>query len=117
MNKFPSPPILIWSWLLKKEKKVGEDFQSLTDKHSRVIVKCQLKPKSLVIEAGDLDLVEKKNLAITSFVESVHDISEGFLMYDYRKDINAHQCSIGVIEFYTNHLSVNLDNSKEIILE
>ena len=85
-------------------------------KHSQVITECQLKIKSLVIEAGDLDLVEKYNLAIISFVESVHDISEVLLTYDDRKDINAPQCSIDIIELYSDHITVHLNASKERLL-
>ena len=57
----------------------GKNFHDLSEKHSQVISECYLKIKSLVIEAGDLDLVKKQNLAIVSFVESVHNISEVFL--------------------------------------
>ena len=53
---------------VEKGTKEGEAFQSLSEKHSRVIAKCQLKLKSLVIEAGYLDIVEKNKLAIISFV-------------------------------------------------
>ena len=42
---------------IEKGTKEGEAFQSLLDKHSQVLADCQLKLKSLVIEAGDLDLV------------------------------------------------------------
>ena len=56
-----------------------------------------MKLKSLVIEAGDLNIIEKNKLAIISFVESVHEISEGFLTYEDRKDIDAHLCLINVI--------------------
>ena len=58
-----------------KGTKEGEAFQALQEKHSQVLTDCQLQLKSLVIEAGDLNLVEKKNPAIISFVESIHDIS------------------------------------------
>ena len=44
---------------VEKVTKEVEDFQSLSNKHSQVIVECQLKLNSLVIEAEDLDLVEK----------------------------------------------------------
>ena len=80
----------------KGTKEVG-DFQALSKKHLQVLADCQLQLKSLVIEAGDLDLVEKKKLAIISFVESIHNISEGFLTYNDRKYIKAHQCSIDII--------------------
>ena len=53
----------------------------------------------------------------TSFVELVHGISEGFLAYDDRKDIDAHLCLIDVIELYSAHLAVHLETSKEIIFE
>ena len=39
------------------------------------------------------------------------------MTYDNRKDSDAHQCSIDVIEFYSNHLVVHLDASKEILFE
>ena len=83
---------------VEKGTKEGEAFQALTEKHSLIIVKCQLKLKSLVIEAGDLDLVENKKLTIISFVESVHDISKVLLTHDDRKYIDDHQCSIDVIK-------------------
>ena len=75
------------------------------------------KIKSLVIKTGDIDLAEKNKLTIISFVESIHDISEGFLTYDDRQDITAHQCSVDVIELYSNHLGVHLNASKERLLE
>ena len=53
---------------VENEMKKDKAFQSLQDKHSLIISKCQFKLKSLVIESGDLDLVEKKKLAIISFV-------------------------------------------------
>ena len=68
---------------VEKRAKEGKAFQSLLDKHSQVIADCQLKLKSLVIEAGDLNLIEKKKPVIISFVELIHDISEGFLTYNY----------------------------------
>ena len=83
----------------------------------QVLADCQLQLKSLIIEAGDLDLVKKKKLAIISFVESIHDISEGFLTYNYRQDINAHQCSIDIIKLYIDHIPVHLNASKERLLE
>ena len=52
-----------------------------------------------------------------SFVELFHNIPEGFLAYYDRKDIDAHLCSIDVIELYSNHLSVHTDTSKERILK
>ena len=79
---------------VEKGTKEGEAFQALQKKHSQVLADFQLKLKSLVIEAGDLDLVKKKKLAIVSFVELIHEISERFLTYDDHQDINAHQCSI-----------------------
>ena len=45
---------------VEKGTKEGEAFQALQEKHSQVLVECQLKLKSLVVEAGDLDLVEKE---------------------------------------------------------
>ena len=50
-------------------------------------------------------------------MESVHDISEGFLTYDDRKDIDAHKCLIDIIELYSNHIVVHLNASKERLLE
>ena len=61
--------------------------------------------------------MKKKNIAIISFVELVHGISEGFLKYDDREDIGAHLCSIDVIGLYNNHLAVHLGDLKERILE
>ena len=83
---------------VEKGTKEGEAFQSLQEKHSQVLVNCQLKLKSLVVEAGDLDLIEKKKLTVVSFVESIHDISEGFLTYDDRQEITAHQCSVDLVD-------------------
>ena len=60
---------------IEKGEKEGKAFQALQEKHSQLLADCQIKLKFLVIEAGDLDLVEKKKLAIVSFVESIHDIS------------------------------------------
>ena len=82
-----------------------------------MLVECQLKLKSLVIEAGDLDLIEKKKLTVVSFVESIHDISKGFLTYDDRQDITAHQCSVELVELYSDHLAVYLNASNENLLE
>ena len=82
-----------------------------------MIADCQQKLNSLVIEAGEIDLVEKKKLSIVSFVESIHDISEGLLTYDDRHDITAHQCSVDDIEFYSNHLAVHINASKERLLK
>ena len=96
---------------------MGETSQALSDKHLQVIADCQLKLKYLVIEAGDLDLVKKKKLAIIYFLESVHDISEGFLTYDDRKEIGNHQCSTDIIELYSNHITVHLNASKERLLK
>ena len=45
---------------VEKDTKEGEAFQGLQDKHSKVLTECQLKLKSLVIEAGDMDLADKK---------------------------------------------------------
>ena len=50
-------------------------------------------------------------------MELVHDISEGFLTHDDRKDIDTHQCSIDVIELYINNIYVHLGASKERLLE
>ena len=72
---------------------------------------------SLVVEAGEIDLVGKKKLTIVSFVESIHDISEGFLIYDNRQDITAHQCSVDLVELYSDHIAVHLNASKENLLE
>ena len=76
-----------------------------------------IKSRSLVVEAGDLDLIEKKKLTIVSFVESIHDISEGFLTYDDRQDITAHQCSVDLVELYSDHLAVHLNAPKENLLK
>ena len=54
---------------VEKGTKEGEAFQALQEKHLQVLADCQKKPKSLVIEAGDIDLVEIKKLAIVSFVD------------------------------------------------
>ena len=102
---------------IENDTKEGEAFQALSKNHSQVIAKCQLKLKPLVIEAGDLYLVKKQKLAIISFVESVHDISEGFLTYDDRKDIDTHKCLIDIIELYSNHIVVHINASKERLLE
>ena len=82
-----------------------------------MLVDCQLQLKSLVVEAGDLDLIEKKKLTVISFVESIHDISEGFLTYDDRQDITAHQCSVDLVELYSDHLVVHLNASKDNLLK
>ena len=50
-------------------------------------------------------------------MESVHDISEGFLTYDDGKDIDTHQCSIDIIELYSNHIALHLNASKERLLD
>ena len=44
---------------VEKGTKEVKAFQALQEKHSQVLIECQLKLKSLVIEAGDLDLIEK----------------------------------------------------------
>ena len=98
---------------VEKGTKEGENFQALQEKHSQVLADCQLKLKSLIIEAGDIDLVKKKKLAIVSFVESIHDISKGFLTYNDFQGINAHQCSVDVIELSSNHITVYLKTLKE----
>ena len=64
---------------VEKGMKKGEAFQALQEKHLQVLADCQLKLMSLFIEAGDLNLVEKKKLAIVSFMELIHNISKGFL--------------------------------------
>ena len=38
-------------------------------------------------------------------------------MYDDRKDIDAHQCSMDIIELYSDHITVHLNASKERLLE
>ena len=86
---------------VEKGTKEGDSFQALQDKHSQALTDCQQKLKSLVIKAGDIDIVEKKKLTIVSFVESIHDISEGFITYYDRQDITAHQCSVDLIKLYT----------------
>ena len=50
-------------------------------------------------------------------MESIHDISKGFLTYDDRQDIPAHQCSVDLAKLYSNHLAVHLNASKENLLE
>ena len=50
-------------------------------------------------------------------MEKVHNISEVSLMHDARKDIDAHQCLIEVIELYSDRIAVHLDASKERLLE
>ena len=64
---------------VEKVTKVGEAFQALSEKKSQVIAECKSPLKSLVIEAGDLNIIEQKKLAIIFLVELVHKISEGFL--------------------------------------
>ena len=39
------------------------------------------------------------------------------MMYDDRQDITTHQCSVDVIELYSNHLDVHLNALKERLLE
>ena len=82
-----------------------------------MLIECQLKLKSLFVEAGDLDLIENNNLTIVSFMESIHEISKGFLSYEDCQDITAHQCSVDLVELYSNHLAVHLNASKENLLE
>ena len=50
-------------------------------------------------------------------MESIHDIFEGFLTYDDRQDITAHQCSVDLVKLYSDHLAVHLNASKENLLE
>ena len=102
---------------VEKGTKEVKNFQDLHMKHSQVIAKFQLKLKYFVIEARDLNIIEKKKFAIISFVESFTNISEEFLSYDDRKDINEYLCYINVIKLYSHHLAVHLDDSKEGILE
>ena len=47
---------------VEKGTKEGEALQALQEKHSQLLVECQLKLKSLVVEAGELDLIEKRKL-------------------------------------------------------
>ena len=47
---------------VEKGTEEGKDFQFFSEKHSQVVAKCQLKLKSLVIEAGDHDIGEKISL-------------------------------------------------------
>ena len=54
---------------VEKRTKEGEAFQALQEKHSQVLFECQLQLKSLVIEEGELDLIEKKKLTVVSFVD------------------------------------------------
>ena len=53
---------------VEKGTKEGKAFQYLQEKHSLIIAECQLKLEYLVIESGDLNLVEKKKLSIRFFV-------------------------------------------------
>ena len=46
---------------LEKGTNEGKTFQALQEKHSQVLVECQLQLKSLVVEAGDLDLIKKRS--------------------------------------------------------
>ena len=46
-------------------------------------------------------------------MESIHNISEGFLTYDDRQDITAHQFSVDLVKLYSDHLAVHLNASKE----
>ena len=50
-------------------------------------------------------------------MESIHNISEGFLTYDDRQYINAHQYLVDVIELYRDHIAVHLNASKERLLQ
>ena len=97
---------------VEKGTKEVEAFQAHSEKHLQFITKCQWKLKSLVIEAGDLNLVLKKKIAIRYFVELVHNISEGSLTYNNSKEIDAHLCLIDVIKFYSDHFAVHLDALK-----
>ena len=97
---------------VSKGTKEGESFKAFSKKHSQFIADCKSQLKYLVIETVELDMIEKKKLAVISFMESVHNISEGFLTY-----INAHVCLIDVIEFYRDHLAVHINASKERIFE
>ena len=53
---------------VKNGTKEGEAFKALQEKHLQVLTDCQKKLKSLVIEAGDIDLVGKKKLTVVSFI-------------------------------------------------
>ena len=112
----PKPAHMKLELSVKKGTTEVEAFQALQEKHSQILADCQLQLKFLVIEAGDLDLVEKKKLAIVSFVESIHDISEGLLTYDDQQDITAHLCSVDIINLYSDHIAVHLNASKERLL-
>ena len=50
-------------------------------------------------------------------MESIQDISKGFLTYDDRQDITYHQCSVDLVELYSDHLAVHLNASKENLLK
>ena len=50
-------------------------------------------------------------------MKSINDISKGFLTYDDRQDITAHQCSEDLVKLYSDHLAVHLNASKENLLE
>ena len=45
---------------VEKGTKEVEAFQALQEKNTQVLIECQLQLKSLVVEAGDLDLIGKK---------------------------------------------------------
>ena len=113
LNYIPKSAQIKLELSLEKGTKEGEDFQALQEKHSQLLADCQLKLKSVVIKAGDLNLVKKNKLAIVSFVELIHAISEGFLTYDDHQDINAHECLVDVIELYSDHIAVKLNALEE----
>ena len=50
-------------------------------------------------------------------MESIHNISKGFLTYDDRQDINAHQCLEEIIDLYSDYIASHLNTSKERLLE
>ena len=50
-------------------------------------------------------------------MDKIDDISGGFLTYDDHQEISAHQCSIDLVEIYSNHLAIHLNTLKENLLE
>ena len=74
---------------VEKRTKEGEAFQALFEKNSQVIEECQYQLKSLVIDSGDLDIIEK---------EACHHILRGIgprhfkRIFDIRRQ-KRHQCT------------------------
>ena len=61
---FPKSAQIKLELSVEKGMKEGKAFQDLQENHSQVLADCQLKLKSLVINAGDIDLVKKKVLPL-----------------------------------------------------